>query len=223
MFSRLLQASVRAGAQRLAAAPRLVNVSPNVITLVGLGTTLVAAVLIAINLLLPAGLVLLLAGSMDILDGAVARVAGRVQRYGAFLDSTADRYGEGAIYLGMLYLFLVRLHEDPQVFLIAAALLGSLLVSYVRARAQSLGFTCDGGWFARPERVVVTALGLVLGQLTIVLWILAIATNVTAIQRIYLVWTQHRAQLTLESALGEVVEAGPPLPPVKPRRGAAPS
>jgi hypothetical protein len=69
----------------------------------------------------------------------------------------------------------------------------------------------------------VTALGLVLGQLTIVLWILAIATNVTAIQRIYLVWTQHRAQLTLESALGEVVEAGPPLPPVKPRRGAAPS
>ena len=223
MFSRLLQASVRAGAQRLAAAPRLVNVSPNVITLVGLGTTLVAAVLIAINLLLPAGLVLVLAGSMDILDGAVARVAGRVQRYGAFLDSTADRYGEGAIYLGMLYLFLVRLHEDPQVFLIAAALLGSLLVSYVRARAQSLGFTCDGGWFARPERVVVTALGLVLGQLTIVLWILAIATNVTAIQRIYLVWTQHRAQLTLESALGEVVEAGPPLPPVKPRRGAAPS
>ena len=223
MFSRLLQASVRAGAQRLAAAPRLVNVSPNVITLVGLGTTLVAAVLIAINLLLPAGLVLVLAGSMDILDGAVARVSGRVQRYGAFLDSTADRYSEGAIYLGMLYLFLVRLHEDPQVFLIAAALLGSLLVSYVRARAQSLGFTCDGGWFARPERVVVTALGLVLGQLTIVLWILAIATNVTAIQRIYLVWTQHRAQLTLESALGEVVEAGPPLPPVKPRRGAAPS
>ena len=180
MFSRLLQASVRAGAQRLAAAPRLVNVSPNVITLVGLGTTLVAAVLIAINLLLPAGLVLLLAGSMDILDGA-------------------------------------------QVFLIAAALLGSLLGSYVRARAQSLGFTCDGGWFARPERVVVTALGLVLGQLTIVLWILAIATNVTAIQRIYLVWTQHRAQLNLESALGEVVEAGPPIPPVKPRRGAAPS
>lgn len=223
MFSRLLQASVRAGAQRLAAAPRLVNVSPNVITLVGLGTTLVAAVLIAINLLLPAGLVLVLAGSMDILDGAVARVSGRVQRYGAFLDSTADRYSEGAIYLGMLYLFLVRLHEDPQVFLIAAALLGSLLVSYVRARAQSLGFTCDGGWFARPERVVVTALGLVLGQLTIVLWILAIATNVTAIQRIYLVWTQHRTQLNLESALGEVVEAGPPLPPVKPRRGAAPS
>ncbi|MGA9920262.1 MAG: CDP-alcohol phosphatidyltransferase family protein [Candidatus Dormiibacterota bacterium] len=223
MFSRLLQASVRAGAQRLASAARLVKVSPNVITMVGLAMTLVAAVLIGFNLLLPAGLVLLLAGSMDILDGAVARVSGRVHRYGAFLDSTADRYGEGAIYLGMLYLFLVRLHEDPQVFLIAAALLGSLLVSYVRARAQSLGFTCDGGWFARPERVVVTALGLMLGQLTIVLWILAIATNVTAIQRIYLVWGQYRAQLRQESASAEAAEPTPQLPPAKPRRGAAPS
>ncbi|MGC1908694.1 MAG: CDP-alcohol phosphatidyltransferase family protein [Candidatus Dormiibacterota bacterium] len=223
MFSHLLQASVRAGAQRLASAARLVKVSPNVITMVGLAMTLVAAVLIGFNLLLPAGLVLLLAGSMDILDGAVARVSGRVHRYGAFLDSTADRYGEGAIYLGMLYLFLVRLHEDPQVFLIAAALLGSLLVSYVRARAQSLGFTCDGGWFARPERVVVTALGLMLGQLTIVLWILAIATNVTAIQRIYLVWGQYRAQLRQESASTEAAEPTPQLPPAKPRRGAAPS
>lgn len=223
MFSSLLQASVRAGAQRLAAAARLVKVSPNVITMVGLALTLVSAVLIGLNLLLAAGLVLLLAGSMDILDGAVARVSGRVHRYGAFLDSTADRYGEGAIYLGMLYLFLVRLHEDPQVFLIAAALLGSLLVSYVRARAQSLGFTCDGGWFARPERVVVTALGLMLGQLTIVLWILAIATNLTAIQRIYLVWGQYRAQLRQESDPAEAAEPSPQLPPAKPRRGAAPS
>jgi len=223
VFSSLLQASVRAGAQRLAAAARLVKVSPNVITMVGLALTLVSAVLIGLNLLLAAGLVLLLAGSMDILDGAVARVSGRVHRYGAFLDSTADRYGEGAIYLGMLYLFLVRLHEDPQVFLIAAALLGSLLVSYVRARAQSLGFTCDGGWFARPERVVVTALGLMLGQLTIVLWILAIATNLTAIQRIYLVWGQYRVQLRQESDPAEAAEPSPQLPPAKPRRGAAPS
>ncbi len=227
MFSRLLQASVRAGAQRLAAAARLVKVSPNVITMVGLGLTLVAAALIALNLLLLAGLVLLLAGSMDILDGAVARVSGRMQRYGAFLDSTADRYGEGAIYLGMLYLFLIRLHQDPQVFLIAAALLGSLLVSYVRARAQSLGFTCDGGWFARPERVVITALGLMLGQLTIVLWILAILTNFTAIQRIYSVWGQHRAQLRQESQPEEAGESAgesaSKLPPAKPRRGAAPS
>jgi CDP-diacylglycerol--glycerol-3-phosphate 3-phosphatidyltransferase len=228
LFSRLLQASVRAGAQRLASAARLVKVSPNVITMVGLAMTLVAAVLIGLNLLLPAGLVLLLAGSMDILDGAVARVSGRVQRYGAFLDSTADRYGEGAIYLGMLYLFLVRLHEDPQVFLIAAALLGSLLVSYVRARAQSLGFTCDGGWFARPERVVVIALGLMLGQLnivllTIVLWVLAIATNLTAMQRIFSVWSQHRSQLGQESLSAEATEPSPQLPPAKPRRGAAPS
>lgn len=225
MFSRLLQASVRASAQRLAAAARLVKVSPNVITMVGLVLTLVSASLIGLNLLLAAGLVLLLAGSMDILDGAVARVSGRMHRYGAFLDSTADRYGEGAIYLGLLYLFLVRLHQDPPVFLIAAALLGSLLVSYVRARAQSLGFTCDGGWFARPERVVVTAAGLMLNQVTILLWLLALATNLTSLQRIREVWTQYRSEIRAAKSDGDEAASTPEAGPAKAKaaREAAPS
>ncbi len=223
MFSRLLQAYVRAGAQRLAAAASLVRFSPNAITLAGLAVTIGAAVLIALGILLPAGIVLLVAGSLDILDGAVARVSGRVHRYGAFLDSTADRYGEGAVYVGLLYLFLVRQHQDVQVFLIVASLLGSLLVSYVRARAQSLGFKCDGGWFARPERVVLTALGLVLGQLTIVLWLLAAGTNLTAIQRIFSVWSQHRAQLRSDDEGAEGEEGAASLPAPKVRRRAAPS
>ncbi len=223
MFSRLLQASVRSGAQRLAAAARLARLSPNTITMIGLALTVAAAVLVALDLLLPAGLVLLLAGSMDILDGAVARVSGRVQKYGAFLDSTADRYGEGAIYIGMLYLFLIRLHQDPQVFLVVASLLGSLLVSYVRARAQSLGFTCDGGWFARPERIVVTVLGLCLGQLTIAVWVLAVATNLTAVQRIYLVWSQHRSQPGSGEGAVEGGDGGAPRPAAEPHRPAAAS
>ncbi|MGH7611728.1 MAG: CDP-alcohol phosphatidyltransferase family protein [Candidatus Dormibacteria bacterium] len=222
MFSRLLQASVRAGAQRLAKWASLVRFSPNAITLAGLGVTIGAAVLIGLGYLLPAGIVLLVAGSLDILDGAVARVSGRVHRYGAFLDSTADRYGEGAVYLGLLYLFLVRQHQDVQVFLIVASLLGSLLVSYVRARAQSLGFKCDGGWFARPERVVLTAIGLVIGQLTIVLWILAVGTNLTALQRIFSVWSQHRSQLPEGGADEEGAESVNQVP-AKVRRRAAPS
>ncbi|MGH7759104.1 MAG: CDP-alcohol phosphatidyltransferase family protein [Candidatus Dormibacteria bacterium] len=234
MFSRLLQASVRRTAQRLATWLRLSRLSPNAVTLTGLLLTVVAAVLVALDLLLPAGLVLLLAGSMDILDGAVARAGNRADRFGAFLDSTADRYGEGAIYFGLLYLFLVRLHDTPLVFLVVASLLGSLLVSYVRARAQSLGFECEGGWFARPERVVVTALGLVfapltMGVLTVALWILAVLTNFTAFQRIYLVFRQHRDRLRAERVpappAAPVVEPQEPQrpPKAKPRRDAAPS
>jgi CDP-diacylglycerol--glycerol-3-phosphate 3-phosphatidyltransferase len=224
LFSRLLQRSVRAGAQRFASFAQLVRVSPNVLTLVGLGITAAAAVLIALGMLLPAGLVMLLAGSFDILDGAVARASGKTHRYGAFLDSTADRYGEGIVYLGLLYLFLVREHQDLQVFLIAAALLGSLLVSYVRARAQSLGFTCDVGWFARPERVVITAVGLLINQMTIVLWILALATNATALQRVHAVWTQYRVQLRGDGGSEpEDQGAGGSQPSQQPRRGPAPT
>jgi CDP-diacylglycerol--glycerol-3-phosphate 3-phosphatidyltransferase len=224
LFSRLLQRSVRAGAQRFANFAQLVRVSPNVLTLVGLGITAAAAVLIALGMLLPAGLVMLLAGSFDILDGAVARASGKTHSYGAFLDSTADRYGEGIVYLGLLYLFLVREHQDLQVFLVAAALLGSLLVSYVRARAQSLGFTCDVGWFARPERVVITAVGLLINQMTIVVWILAVATNATALQRVHAVWTQYRVQLRGDGGSEpEDQGAGGAQPSQQPRRGPAPT
>lgn len=224
MFSRLLQASVRAGAQRVARATRLVGLSPNALTLIGLAIACAAAVLAGLNNQLWAGVVLLVAGAFDLLDGAVARVSGRMQKYGAFLDSTADRYGEGVIYLGLLYLFLFHLHQELGGLLIGVAMLGSLLVSYVRARAQSLGFTCDAGWFARPERVVVTAAGLIIGQMLIAVWILAIATNLTALQRIWEVWKQHRAQLQrADAGEGEEDPERPKPPAGKSRRGAAPS
>ncbi|HVA20997.1 MAG TPA: CDP-alcohol phosphatidyltransferase family protein [Candidatus Micrarchaeia archaeon] len=224
MFSSRLQSFVRGGVGRAVAALGPLNLSPNVLTVIGLGITLAAAVLIALDQLLAAGVVLLLAGSFDLLDGAVARVTGKVHRYGAFLDSTADRYGEGATYLGLLYLFLVHRHRELEPFLIAAALAGSFLVSYVRARAQSLGFTCDGGWFGRPERVVVTAIGLITGQVTIVLWVLAILTNVTAGQRVLTVWRQYRAQLPKGGAGGDGSDAraaGPERPGAEPAQRVA--
>ena len=223
MFSRLLQASVRAAAQRLAAASRLAGLSPNAITLIGLVIAGGAAALAALDLQLWAGIVLLLAGAFDILDGAVARESGRVHPFGAFLDSTADRYGEGVLYAGLAYLFLAHLHQEVPVFLIVAALFGSLLVSYVRARAQSLGYTCDVGWFARPERVVITALGLILGLMVPVLWILAVATNLTALQRIHAVYRQYRKSQD-EAAPAAPAEGMPEPSPGRPRRrGAAPS
>ena len=223
MFSRLLQASVRGAAQRLAAATRLVGLSPNSLTLFGLALAAGAAALAALDYQLWAGVVLLLAGAFDILDGAVARESGRVHPFGAFLDSTADRYGEGVLYAGLVYLFLAHLHQEVPVFLIVASLFGSLLVSYVRARAQSLGYSCDVGWFARPERVVITALGLMLGLMVPALWILAVATNLTALQRIHAVYRQYRGTRDAEApaAPGEGAQ-GPSASPRR-HRGAAPS
>jgi len=145
-----------------------------------------------------AGVVLIFAGTFDILDGALARSSGRAYPYGAFLDSTLDRYSEGAIYIGLAAYFAGTSGPLQRWLLLAtvAALAGSFLVSYVRARAQSLGFTCESGIFARPERVVATVVGLIFGGavLYIVVFMLAILTNLTALQRIHEVWLQGRAQ-----------------------------
>ena len=141
---------------------------------------------------------LIFAGTCDILDGALARSTKAGYPYGAFLDSTLDRYSEGVIYLGLAAYF-VTINGPFQRWLVLAtmaALAGSFLVSYVRARAQSLGFTCETGLFARPERVVVTVIGLLIGGPVLygVVFLLAIVTNITALQRIREVWLQGRAQ-----------------------------
>jgi CDP-diacylglycerol--glycerol-3-phosphate 3-phosphatidyltransferase len=167
-----------------------------------------SAVLIALGFLLPGGLLLLISSGFDILDGALARVSGREQRYGAFLDSTVDRYAEAMTAIALLYYFIFHGHHTLEPMLVVFALTGSLLVSYVRARAQSLGFNGDGGLLARPERVVITVIGLVISPLLIwALWILAILTNVTAVQRIWVVWQQAR-RIAAESRSATGVTTG---------------
>jgi CDP-diacylglycerol--glycerol-3-phosphate 3-phosphatidyltransferase len=169
VFTSRLQDWVRSGARRVVPALRALHLTPNVLTMLGLCICACSAVLIALGFLLPGGVLLLIASGFDILDGALARVSGREQRYGAFLDSTVDRYAEAMTSIALLYYFIVR------------------------ARAQSLGFNGDGGLLARPERVVITVIGLVISPLLIwALWILAVLTNVTAMQRIWVVWQQAR-------------------------------
>jgi CDP-diacylglycerol--glycerol-3-phosphate 3-phosphatidyltransferase len=172
----------------------VLHFTPNMVTTVGLVLTAGAAATLALGQLIGAGVLMLFAGVFDILDGALARRLGLSYAYGAFYDSTADRYAEGLVYLGMLAYFLQLGDHTREVTLVFLALLGSQLVSYVRARAQSLGFNCEGGLFARPERVVVTAVGLIFAPLllTPVLFILAVLTNATALQRIWIVWRQRR-------------------------------
>ena len=193
MFTSRLQNWVRAGARRVVPALRVLRLTPNALTMVGLGICAGSAVLIALGYLLPGGLLLLVASGFDILDGALARVSGRELRYGAFLDSTVDRYAEAMTSISLLYYFIFHGHHTLEPMLVIFALTGSLLVSYVRARAQSLGFNGDGGLLARPERVVITVIGLVIAPLLVwALWVLAVLTNVTAMQRIWVVWQQSR-------------------------------
>jgi CDP-diacylglycerol--glycerol-3-phosphate 3-phosphatidyltransferase len=198
MFTTRFEAWIRRQAERLMSVLGRIPVTPNQITVVGVALTFVAAVLAALGYLRAAGVVLIFAGTFDILDGALARSSGRSYPYGAFLDSTLDRYSEGAIYIGLAAYF-ASMDGPLQRWLLlstVAALAGSFLVSYVRARAQSLGFTCESGLFARPERVVATVVGLIFGGvvLYVVVFLLAILTNLTALQRIREVWLQGRAQ-----------------------------
>lgn len=218
MFTTRFEAWVRRHAEALMSAVRRLPVTPNQITVVGTALTFVAAVLTAFGQLRWGGIVLAFAGTFDILDGALARSTGRSYAYGAFLDSTLDRYSEGAMYLGLIAYF-VSAGGPLQRWLIlatAAALAGSFLVSYVRARAQSLGFTCETGLFARPERIVVTVVGLIFGGvvLTGVVTLLAILTNLTALQRIREVWLQGRAQrLAREREAAKALPSGQPAKP----------
>jgi phosphatidylglycerophosphate synthase len=204
MFTQKFQAWVRRWAERAVGIFRDSPITPNMLTLFGLVITGVGALLVAMGQLLIGGIVLAFAGFFDIFDGALARAAGKVYRYGAFLDSTVDRYSEGVVYLGILIYFLDH-HDGFRPIIVLVALAGSYLVSYVRARAQSLGFTCDVGILARPERVVIIVAGLILEAfglhvggwtpLTLALVVLAVGTNFTAVQRVWVVWQQNRAEL----------------------------
>src|ERR1051326_709474 len=231
MFTTRFEAWVRRHAERLMSQLTRLPVTPNQITVVGTALTFLAALLTGFGQLLPAGIVLAFAGCFDILDGALARSTQRAYPYGAFLDSTLDRYSEGAMYLGLAAYFASSVSGPLQRWLIlgtAAALAGSFLVSYVRARAQSLGFTCETGIFARPERVVVTVPGLVLRGVVLyaVVFLLAVLTNFTALQRIREVWLQGRAQRLArqrEAAArsSSSTAAFPPRPPLPSGSGAA--
>jgi CDP-diacylglycerol--glycerol-3-phosphate 3-phosphatidyltransferase len=199
VFTSRFQAWVRGIALRMMARVSALPVTPNQLTIAGLGITTTAAVLLALDHPFYAGLVLLFAGGFDILDGALARASNRSYAYGAFLDSTTDRYAECVIMVALMAYF-ERHHQLAASVAVAVALSGSLLVSYVRARAQSLGFTCDGGLLARPERVLLTVFGLLLaplqmGGLIAVVVILAVFTNFTAAQRVWIVWRQARASM----------------------------
>jgi CDP-diacylglycerol--glycerol-3-phosphate 3-phosphatidyltransferase len=169
------------------------RLSPNTLTILGLLLNFCAAGLIATGHLIAGGAMVLFSGALDMLDGALARAKRRETSFGALLDSTFDRLSEAILLLGVL-LFCLQQQLTWGVILTFLVLTGSVLVSYVRARSEGLGLSCEVGWFTRPERVVVLALGLFLNQIIIALGILAAFTFVTVIQRLSYVWRQTRRE-----------------------------
>jgi CDP-diacylglycerol--glycerol-3-phosphate 3-phosphatidyltransferase len=137
---------------------------------------------------------LIVAAFFDGIDGALARLLNRVTRFGAFLDSTTDRFSEAALFLGLLIYYYGR-GAGAEVILCYMAIIGSLMVSYTRARAEGLGISLREGLFTRLERMVALIAGLLLSPwipLWIVLGLLAVLSNFTALQRIWLVWRATR-------------------------------
>ena len=162
--------------------------SPNSITILGLVGAVVSSYLAAEGFFLAAGVVMLIAGILDLLDGTVARITDRKTRFGALLDSTVDRVSEASILFG-LAVFYMREPNIYGVLLSYFGLVGSFMVSYVRARAGGLRIDCEIGIFPRPTRVALLGIGLIIGQwweplLLIVLVLISGLTAVTTLQRV---------------------------------------
>ena len=169
------------------------GLTPNALTAIGLILNVLVAAVIATGHLVPGGVLLLIASGFDMLDGAVARATGTVTRFGGFLDSTIDRYSEAVVLGGVLVYVLGT--DDYRIgsLLVFTAAIGSIMISYARARAEAAGWRASVGLLARPERVVVLALGLVTGQVIPALWILAIGAQLTVVTRMAHVWRLSRA------------------------------
>lgn len=169
------------------------GVSPHAVSAAALAGSVAAAALIARGELLAGGCVMLAAAALDSVDGALARLSGRASRVGALLDSTFDRVAE-AVVLGALLYHQLGLGHREESMLAFAALAGSLLVSYVRARGEAEGVAVTGGVLARTERVLLLGAGLMTGWIRVALWLLAVLSLLTAAQRLLLAARALRAR-----------------------------
>lgn len=169
------------------------GVTPNALTYTGFILTVLTALLLATGFFRVGALVLVVAALFDMLDGSLARATGQSSTFGAFLDSTLDRYSESVTFLALAVYYSGQASTRTELVLVFIILVGSLMVSYTRARAEGLNIECKVGILQRPERIVLLIVGLLTGWMLPILWIMAILTNVSAIQRIYEVYwrTSH--------------------------------
>jgi CDP-diacylglycerol--glycerol-3-phosphate 3-phosphatidyltransferase len=176
----------------------LARINPNVLTFLGLVVNIGAAFLFGYanvdsqaRMFRYAGLVIIGSGFFDLVDGRVARASNRVSRFGAFFDSVVDRYSDATQFLGLL-VFYARGDRFLYVVLAAVVMISTIMVSYTRARAESLIDTCKVGFMERPERLVLVIIGALFNRMAPVLWVIGILSTVTVIHRIQYTWYRTR-------------------------------
>ena len=177
---------------RIVAGIAATGINPNLLTFLGLVVNFGAAINFAVGNFRTAAAIIFFAGFLDMLDGQVARRQNRVTAFGAFYDSTLDRYADMALYMGLLVYYSVN-GRTPYVVLAAVATAGSVMVSYARARAESLIPLCKVGFMERPERLVLLIIGGITNRMGPVLWVIAVISTITVIHRIFYTWQETKA------------------------------
>jgi CDP-diacylglycerol--glycerol-3-phosphate 3-phosphatidyltransferase len=175
------------------------NINPNILTLIRLLINIFAMILFAKGIFRWAAFVIVFAGIFDIVDGEVARRTHRVTKFGAFFDSVIDRYSDLLLLLGLI-IWYAKLNRIFYVGLTGLVLIGSVLTSYTRARAESLIPACKVGFLERPERIVLLVIGALADRMAAVLWVMAILSNWTVSQRIWYTWRELSATERRERA-----------------------
>jgi CDP-diacylglycerol--glycerol-3-phosphate 3-phosphatidyltransferase len=201
---------------RLAALLAPTGIPPNVITWCALVANLWAGMLFAAGRFAAAGGMMIFAGLCDLLDGPVARRQNRVSLFGGFLDSILDRYADLILFLGLL-VYYAQVNRFRYAVLAGAAMAGSVMVSYAKARAESLVPTSEIGFWERPERLVLMILGALTNRIDVALWVLALGPNITVIHRILHTWRQTRGRglqpvpMPLQGGSATTTREAPPL------------
>jgi CDP-diacylglycerol--glycerol-3-phosphate 3-phosphatidyltransferase len=180
----------------------LTRINPNVLTLMGLAVNTYAALLFGYangenqrRMFFYAGLVIIGSGFFDLVDGRVARASNQVTRFGGFFDSVVDRYSDASLFFGLL-VFYARGNRFFYVVLTALVMISAIMVSYARARAESLIGTCRVGFLERPERLVLLIIGALFNVMAPVLWVIAVLSTITVVHRIVYTWQQTREMET---------------------------
>lgn len=188
------------------------GINPNFLTLAGLVITLLAAFYLARGKFLEAGIVIIFSGIFDMLDGRVARITHNVTRFGAFFDSVLDRYSDMAIFVGLM-VYYAKGQRLTYMILSGIVMMGSVMTSYTRARAESLIPLCKVGFMERPERLVLLIIGTLFNRMAPVLWIMAFFSNLTVIHRIVYTWKEaSKIERTVLCSKQDVQEVPGPFP-----------
>ena len=165
--------------------------NPNLFTLMGFLATLLASVLIIKRSWFLGGLAIILSGLFDLFDGVVARNLGKVTAFGGFLDSVVDRYSDLFLLMAILIYYL-RKNDSNMVILTFFISIGTALIPYTRARAEAAQLSCNIGLMERAERIILLSVGVLVQSLEPILWVLAVLTHFTVLERIYYVWKKLR-------------------------------